>query len=494
LAVFAGGCALEAAEDVCADDRGSSVLEGVTSLVDKSLLRAEEGPDGEPRYIMLETVREFGRARLAASGDEPAVRRAHAAYFLAWAERAEPVLFANVPALDFNRLFEQLAADHNNLHEALGWLEHIGDAEAVLRLAGALMQYWYRSGRWTEGRRWLERALAAGVRLPVSVRAKGLLAAGYLALYQGDAEGLPKMEEALGHFQASGEAAWTALAHYCLGVGLEDRGEPAAARASLEAAIEAFRTLGDLDGIAWSKSHLAIVAFGEGDLDTAEALGEECLRLAGEIGDADAQGQAGMLLALVACTQDKPGRAAEWFRDAARLDPTLTVDSEGGARFLAGVAVLASAHGGAAHAARLFGAAEVLRAEVGLALAWPERDVYERAVAVARATIGDAAFSAAWETGRTAGRVAALADIEAVLAAAEGPPPADDAGPGGERLTPREEEVVRLLAAGKTNAEIADALFISPRTASTHVTNILGKLGVASRTEAAAWAVRYGLA
>ena len=258
--------------------------------------------------------------------------------------------------------------------------------------------------------------------------------------------------------------------------------------------MNAFQALGDRDGVVWSLLHLAIVAFGEGELDRAEALGRECFSLAGEIGDAEAQGQVALHLALVACARDEPAQASAWFHDVVRFDTVLVTDLEGLARYLAGVAVLASTCGEAERAARLFGAAEARRAEVGLALAWPERGVYEQAAAAARATLGEAAFAETRAAGRANGPAAALADLEAVLTATGGSLSAASVPLARERLTPREAEVLRLLVAGKTNPEIADMLFISPRTATTHVTNILGKLGVASRTEAAAWAVRQGLA
>ena len=227
LTVFVGGFSLEAAEAVCAAGGGAAdPFEGIASLVEQHLLRVEENPAGEPRYAMLETIREYGLEQLEAHGEAAGVRDAHAAHFLALAERAEPGLVHSVTTTERTQRTARLATDHGNLREALEWFERGGNAEAVLRLAGALMFYWYWTGRWTEGRSWLERALMGGAEVQGPARAKGLLAAGHLAHYQGAAAGVPRLNEALSLFRAAGDAAWTAEALYCLGCGLEDREIP----------------------------------------------------------------------------------------------------------------------------------------------------------------------------------------------------------------------------------------------------------------------------
>jgi non-specific serine/threonine protein kinase len=200
-------------------------------------------------------------------------------------------------------------------------------------------------------------------------------------------------------------------------------------------------------------------------------------------------------LAHVACDRGETAKAAAYYRNFTFMKPG--DDPQGIARLTPGIATLSLACGEPERSARLFGAAEARRAEVGLALALPERRTYERAVEETRALLGDSAFEAAWSAGRALPRRQFLAEIEAALAAAEGadrPAPAAAAEPGARYgLTPREREVLSLLVDGRSNPEIARALFISPRTATTHVTNILAKLGIATRTEAAARAVREGL-
>ena len=164
LAVFAGGCTLEAAEAVCqaVDDSAASpgqsleVLDGMASLVDKSLLRQEEQASGEPRFRMLETIREYGLECLTASGEEPAVRRAHADYYLALAEAAEPALTGPEQATWLDRL----EAEHDNLRAALRWAEESGEAEIGLRLAGAFCQFWLMRGYLREGQELADAASA----------------------------------------------------------------------------------------------------------------------------------------------------------------------------------------------------------------------------------------------------------------------------------------------------------------------------------------------
>jgi predicted ATPase/class 3 adenylate cyclase len=243
LAVFAGGCTLEAAEAVCnsAADLEVDVFDGLASLVDKSLLRQAEVPDGEPRFAMLETVREFGLERLAASGEADAVRRAHAAFYLALAEDAAPALTGPTQVAWLDRLEQE----HGDLRAALGWALGHGEAETGLRLAGALSSFWWEHGHFAEGRVWLERALA-GDDTPSRARAKAL-------------DGAAGIAEAQGDFVACGRFSEEALA-LC-------------------------RQLGDQRGVATKLQGLAVLAGLKGDIERATTLSEEGLALARELGD-----------------------------------------------------------------------------------------------------------------------------------------------------------------------------------------------------------------
>src|SRR5215204_3556721 len=173
LSVFAGGRTLEAIEAIC-DAEGDlpvDVLDGLASLVDKSLLKQEEGVGGEPRFVMLETIHEFAREKLEGSGEAEDLRRLHARYFLALAEEAEPALEGSQQQVWLDRLEEE----HDNMRTVLSWSLGQGqDAELALRIGAVLGEFWYLRGYWSEGRRWLEEALTKSGRTPTAARARAL--------------------------------------------------------------------------------------------------------------------------------------------------------------------------------------------------------------------------------------------------------------------------------------------------------------------------------
>src|SRR5215213_10113162 len=184
LSVFSGGNTLEAVEAVC-DAEGDfpmDVFEGVSSLLDNSLLQQKEGFDGEPRFAMLETIREYASERLEDSSDAEAARHAHAEYFLALAEEAEPMLWGAEDAAWLDRLEHE----HDNMRAALSWSIEHEEAELALRLGGALRWYWYMEGYYGEGRRWLEAALGKDWGVAAEARARALEGVGWLANVQGD--------------------------------------------------------------------------------------------------------------------------------------------------------------------------------------------------------------------------------------------------------------------------------------------------------------------
>jgi predicted ATPase/DNA-binding NarL/FixJ family response regulator len=495
LAAFVGGFAFKAAEAMIETMPvpGLDLLEGITSLVDDSLLRQTQGPGGEPRYGMLETVREYGLERLEASGEAEAVGSCHAAHYLALAERAEAELLGPRP----EPWLARLAADHGNLVAALRWFERTGDNEASARLAGALREYWYAAGRWTEGRQWLDPAAARAEELPEAVAAKALVGSGFLAHYQGDGDrAVPLLEQGRALLERLGDKHGEAYARYMLGVAAEDRGDYPAATRLLGEALDRLQRLGDTTNAAYAEAHLGVVALGAGDLVRAVAHGSTARARAREAGNRDAEGVAVLLLGDAARDGGDHAGAAGWYREYMTLT---TVDDDaavdGIARLTAAVAVLAAARGESERAPRLLGAAERLREVVGLALAMPERTACELATERARAALGATSFATAWKEGRALRTSKAAREVGVVLAnTVDVMPtvakPTADAMTG---LSARELEVLRLVAAGRSNQEIAESLYISPTTAATHVRNLLSKLDLSSRTAAAAYAHQHGL-
>jgi len=291
LAVFTGDCTLEAAEVVCqtVDDPAAGpgqsleVLDGVASLLDKSLLRQAEQASGEPRFRMLETIREYGLECLTASGEEPAVRRAHADYYLALVETAEPELMGPEQATWLDRL----EAEHDNLRAALRWAEGSGETEVGLRLAGALCQFWLRRSYLREGRERLARLLLlAGASAGTAARAKALTGAGHLAHNLGDyAAAHTWFEESLAIWRELGDKAGIAASLNNLGWVVLQRGDHAAARALSEEGLAIWREFGDKAGIATSLNNLGFVAHYQGDYAAVHSLQQEGLALRRELGD-----------------------------------------------------------------------------------------------------------------------------------------------------------------------------------------------------------------
>ena len=286
LSVFEGGCTLEAAEAVCQGTGKASldVVSALSTLLDNSLLQRSEQQAEEPRFLMLETVREFGRDVLAEKGEMEAAQYAHAAYYLALAQEVEPHQFGS----EKERWFARLEQEHPNLRAAMGWLAGRGsdrEVEIALRLGGALWLFWVALGYWSEGRNFLESVLATHVSVGTSVQAKALFTAGQLAWYQGDFHrGEELLEEALGLYRQIGDQQGIALCLYGQGRGALVRHKYADARRLLEEALTIFRETGNKWGSAYTLVSLAHPALCQGEESKASRLLEESLALFKETG------------------------------------------------------------------------------------------------------------------------------------------------------------------------------------------------------------------
>ncbi|CAA9577280.1 MAG: hypothetical protein AVDCRST_MAG33-3193 [uncultured Thermomicrobiales bacterium] len=321
-------------------------------------------------------------------------------------------------------------------------------------------------------------------------RVRALECAGHLAHRLGDFEAAVQRLEAAAslarRLELPFEEAAAVLDH---GIALEDRGTYDEAESRFVTALALFRPIGDDLGVAISTYHLGVVAYGRGDAATATRLWEETLAAARRRpGHVVVAGWCREHLGLVAAEQGDLRRAAAVLTESWDLDRGV-VQRHHRDSLLATLAVLGGASGLDVVAARLLGAAEAALSGAGFFP--PEADAYERAAERWRRTLGQDACEHAFAVGREQGQEAVEADARVVLtaAAASSARPASRA----DGLTPREVEVVRLLAAGRSNREIATALFVSQSTAISHVRNILAKLGLDSRTAVAAWAIRHGL-
>jgi excisionase family DNA binding protein len=499
LAVFVGEFTLDGAERVWAVDAeptgatdGSRLLHLFAGLIDKSLLHLTDATAAEPRYAMLETVREFGFEQLVQRKELASVQAAHTAHYLALAEAAA----SSAGGAGGGEWLHRLAADEANLRAALDWLEHTGQTGATLLMTSALWHYWYRHGDLAEGRDRLERALAAAPpEVALIVRARALRGAGVLAWQSGDYDrSRQRLEDALAAYGAVCDHTGTAWVLNSLGCLFATLSKAEQAEAHFGEALSIFRKIGDAVGIAQITANLGELAEVEGRHDLAIERLDTALAMWRDLDDRVGAARAQVYLGQALLARDKVARAETVLREALTAIRDIEYEQLLPAA-LRSFAQLAEQRGGFTVAARWYGAEAGVREALGMEMPAARRVGRERTIAAVREALGEEAFAAAWEEGRgdPSGAVAALVDQGNVVDAAARI--ADDDGRGGiSGLTARERDVLRLVAQGRTDREIARALYVSRRTASKHVSAILGKLGVHSRAAAAAFAARHGLA
>jgi predicted ATPase/transcriptional regulator with XRE-family HTH domain len=400
LAVFAGGCTLEAVEAVC----DLPALDVLASLVDKSLVQQTEHA-GEPRFLLLETLREYGRARLEAEGALAALAQRHAAYYLAFVEAERPDLGGPRQRTWFARL----ESEHDNLRAAIEWAIESGEAELGLRIAGVLWRLWYVYGYLREGRHWLEHLLRLPATAPPRVRAQALRGAMVLSGELGDfAAAAAWGEQSLALFREIGDAEGIADALNSRANVAREQGDYAQATALYEESLARYRALGDLQGVAVALNNLGTAVRYQGDLARATALYSESLDLRRQRGDT--RGIAWTLnnLGIVARVQADGARAKRYYVEALALSHAAG-DRQQQARSLEGLAGVAIDEGRMADATRLFSAAATLRTAIGSAVPSGEQAARERDLRAARTALGAEAFAAAWAAG-------AVLDIDALVA------------------------------------------------------------------------------
>jgi predicted ATPase/serine/threonine protein kinase len=285
LSVFVGGCTLEGVEAVCdtKHDLDLDLLDGMASMVDKSLAQQVEQGKGESRFVMLETIREYALEKLEASGEQALTKRAHAAYCLVLAEEEAK----ERSGADGGEWLERFALEHDNFRAGLEWLTETGDAEWGLRLGAALFPFWEMREYLAEGRDRLGKLLKlAGAAAPTKGRARALFAAGVLAGEQGNYESADEfMRENLDIAHQLRDTQGVAVSLNALAVHARDRGDLAVARSLLEESLVLWRELDDQKAVARSLSNLANVVKLQGDYARARSLYAECLSIFEDLGD-----------------------------------------------------------------------------------------------------------------------------------------------------------------------------------------------------------------
>lgn len=401
LAVFHGGCTLEAAAAVCGDSLAADVSAGLESLLNKNLLQREDGSDGEPRFVMLETIREYARERLEQSGEAVTVQRRHADYFVALAERAETHLLGE----NQGYWYAKLAAEHDNIRAALAWSLDSGEAEPGLRMAGALWRFWYYQGYVPEGTGWVERLLAlenAGAASP-EARARALLSGGTLAFFlpaSYEQQGEDWCREALQLAQELEETALAARAMIRLAGFLVKKPDTyEEGMAFVEQSLALYQQLDDSAGVAFALNTTGELARERGDYVKAATAYEEFLRLVRQLGDRSRETVALLNLAYVTQQQGDSARAEALSREGLTLSRNLGSEPMA-VGFLIALAGPASATDRLKRAARLLGAARALNEKLGLAENPADQIEFERYLAATREQLDETAFESAWGEGR----------------------------------------------------------------------------------------------
>jgi predicted ATPase len=436
LSVFNGGATLEGVEAVCdtKSDLGLDILDGMASIVDKSLAQQGEPVEAETRFFLLSTIREYALERLIESDDESATRRAHAAYYLVLAEEGAENMVAHPEWLD------RFEIEHDNFRLALDYLIKTGDAEWGLRLGAALFRFWETREHLTEGRDSIARLLALeGTATRPKLRARLLFAAAVLAGEQGDYEAARQLfEDSLETCLELNDNRGVAVALNALAVNARERGDLAGAASLFERCVAIWRDLGDSADIARALSNLANVRKMKGEYAPAFALYDECLTMFRRAGDGagvawtlncqadvarekadfvvarsfceqslaafrqlrDGWGTATALsdLASLHCDQGNDAEARCLYGESIKMFQELG-HKRGIARALECLAASAAAQSNAEKSLHLAGAAAALRQRLGAPLTPTEQSRLEKALEFARRTLGSAAGLTAWMEG-----------------------------------------------------------------------------------------------
>ncbi len=394
LGVFVGGCTLEEAEAIANPGGVFDTVDVLAGLMDQSLVRQVEGSGDEPRFGMLETVREFAQDQLATSGEDATLRAAHAAYFLRLAEHANP----HVSGAEQGVWHRRLEADHPNFRVALETLAMRDDHDAYLRLTANLALFWWMRGHLAEGRRYLDRALSRAP-APTPQRAEALIGIGRIAASQGDfAAAETWLRQSVALARSLIMPALLSWALFELGQAVEYAGDLARAVPLYEAALADARDRNDAHATSVVLFALSEVAYGRGDLAAAGRLNEETIALLRSSGEPFVLSVGLLTSGEVALGRGDLPRAVGAYQEA--LDLALGIDMPWAiAGALAGFAAVPAARGHHGAAAELLGAAATIR-DASHQDRFPNFYHHAHTTQTVRAALGEAAFVAAWEAGR----------------------------------------------------------------------------------------------
>jgi predicted ATPase len=397
LSVFQGGRTIESAEAICAPGLPIPVITGLESLLNKSLLYRERGLGGKSRFVMLETLHEYAREKLADSSELEKLQQRHAVYFTELAEQAENELAGVKQAY----WFECLRSENDNLRTALTFALDSDENELSLRIAGALRDFWYYGGHVGEGLTWIERALEKVEVNSTALRAKALNAAGWLSFLQGDyGRGKLFNRQALSLYRELGDEINSAWALLFLGAhSAGSLSEIMEGMALSEEALSLFRAHDNIHGIIRTTNQIGELARCEGDYDRAGQAYEECLSLCHDFGDRQREAFALSNSGLVAQHQ------GDYKQAILRLEKSLMLHRDLKTKYplamdLAFLAGPVAAQGDPERAAQLLGASDALLKAMGLRHQPQDQPEVDRFEAAVREQLSKEIFNSAWGKGQ----------------------------------------------------------------------------------------------
>ena len=524
LCVFVGGCTIGAATTVCDAAGGPpvDVLDTVASLVDKSMLYRVDEPGEDGRVGMLDTIREYGLDELREAGELELVRGAHAGYYLALGEEGAAKL-AGPEQIEW---LDRLETEHGNLRAALRTTLDGADPVTAVRLAAALGRFWYLRGHLSEGSRWLHDALERATDWRDPARVRALYAASILTYHRGDyGRAQEHGERALELARQLGDEPGVALALEALALVARATGRYDDARAMYDECIASCRRRDDRRQLAEVLARASILLSFQGDYEAAEPVAAEAAGIMRELGDREGLASASVSHGFVLHGCGDLGRAREMLETSlaemraigtwrsttralahlgliaarqgdhaqarARLEDAAAISLESGEPMYAAVALFGLAHvlmldQRPELAAPLLGTAAATREALGGAVPHSVRVDEEADLIAARDALGSDRLATALAEGRAMTLEQALSALPTITV--------DPIPDHPEGLTARELEVLRLVARGLSDAEVAEALVVSRRTIHAHLRSIYRKLDVRSRSAATRYALDHRLA
>jgi non-specific serine/threonine protein kinase len=500
LSVFVGGWPLPAAEAVSDPhlqaELDGGVLGGLAALVEQSLVEQVEQPDGEPRFRMLETIREYALEQLERSGVGDATRLRHAEWCRSCVAPNWREAFGEHQLLMMSRTAREIA----NLRSAVAWAFEQPDLVLGEQIVANLGVVWLFYGQWSEGRTWMERAIARARSGALDATTAGPLYCFYAlnAAAAGDlARALPAAEQGRAILSSLNDEQVTARGELVLASVAVSAGDNERAETLLNTALDRCRRQA-MDALAGNALNaLGRLAYQRGDSDRATVYFDEALNVQRRIGNHWGQVWPMKNLARIALDEGRTAGAAELYTEILALCWE-QADRTGSLGCLRGLANVALAGKHYDQAATFLAATQALGEALGSLPSAIARDRFGRVIAQVRDELDPGRFGECWVAGRSltihqavdvARAFAAELRAEPARPASGSPMPLDAAG----RLSQRELDVLRLIAAGHSTAEIAERLYLSPRTVTTHLASIYNKLGFNSRSAATRFAIEHGL-